>query len=82
MQVTQDQVRRSMLALRAAVPAEPAPTPRPAVPSDALDRVSNLPEIRQERVDEAIARLAAGSAPTSEELADRVIGRMVCDRLR
>ncbi len=82
MQLTQDQVRRSMLALRAGVPVESATTPRPAVPSGALDRVSNLPEIRQERVAEALARLAAGRGPTNQELADRVIGRMVCDRLR
>ena len=82
MQVTQDQVRRSMLALRARVPVVSATTPRPTVPSDALDRVSKLPEIRQERVDRALARLAAGRGPTNQELADQVIGRMVCDRLR
>ena len=82
MQVTQDQVRRSIVALRARVPSMPVATPRGVVPSDALDRVSSLPDIRQERVSEALARLAAGCGPTDEELADRVIGRMVCDRLR
>lgn len=40
------------------------------------------PVIRADRLEEARQRLADGFHPTADDLADRMVGRLVCDRLR
>ena len=40
------------------------------------------PVIRPDRLEEARQRLAAGDQPSADDLADRMVGRFVCDRLR
>jgi hypothetical protein len=52
------------------------------VPEEALDCMAQLPRVRADRVAQALERMASGAALTSEELADKVVGRLVCDRLR
>jgi hypothetical protein len=38
--------------------------------------------MRDERLARARRRLATGEQPTAEALAQRMVGRLVCDRLR
>ena len=40
------------------------------------------PAIRDDRMAEARQRLEAGEQPSAEDLAQRMVGRLVCDRLR
>jgi hypothetical protein len=82
MQPTQEQVRRSMQAL-----CSERPTPEPmqsdaTVPEEAFDCMAQLPTVRADRVAQARERMASGTVLTSEELAEKVVGRLVCDRLR
>ncbi len=44
--------------------------------------LGDAPVIRPERLQEARQRLADGEQPTADALADRMVGRLVCDRLR
>lgn len=95
MQPTELQVQRSLAALRGAdstrVMEEPGvvcPFPEEATvatddyPADVFRRVDEVPEIRAERLEEARRRLDAGDQPTADALAQRMVGRFVCDRLR
>ena len=96
MQVTELQVQRSIEALTVtdATPigrsAEIAPRtavggPVPAAaawPDGLVARPSRSPSIRDDRVEEARRQLETGAAPTAEALAQRMVGRLVCDRLR
>jgi hypothetical protein len=52
------------------------------VPASIADALSEVPPIREDAVDRARRRLAAGEQPTDDELAAKVVGRLVCDRLR
>lgn len=85
MQPTDQQVQRSLDALRSGE----GPTLDPdldhrlaEVPSEVFSRLGREPSLRPERLERAVRRLARGDAPSAEALADRMIGRLVCDRLR
>jgi hypothetical protein len=87
MQVTELQVQRSIEAL--AVPdREPAPSPPDpsrdpsGLPDGLVELLSGSPAIRDDRVEEARHHLETDAPPTAEALAQRMVGRLVCDRLR
>ena len=91
MQVTELQVQRSLEAL--AVPdREPAGSPHDpsddlahdlsGLPDGLVERLSGSPAIRDDRVEEARHHLETDAPPTAEALAQRMVGRLVCDRLR
>jgi hypothetical protein len=96
MQVTELQVQRSLLALTAdghpRSPIGPADSDAPhdlatatsatAVPDGLVERLSGAPAMRGDRLAEARLRLETGDQPTAEALAQRMVGRLVCDRLR
>jgi hypothetical protein len=52
------------------------------LPNDVLERLSEQPAVRPDRLAEARQRLADGEQPSAEALAQRMVGRLVCDRLR
>lgn len=92
MQPTDVQVERTLAALQDA-PAE-VRTGRTAgidrgaldhvlddLPDGLLDGLEAGPSLRPDRLEEARGRLATGVAPTDDELASRIVGRLVCDRL-
>ena len=89
MQVTELQVQRSLEALtdhggrrRAPTDAADDSTP-PDLPDGLVERLTERARsIRDDRVEEARRRLETGQAPTAEALAQRMVGRLVCDRLR
>ena len=95
MQPSTTQVAHSLAALEARVP--PGPTPAAADHDGAgapeADLISSLPagllaelehtiDVRHERLAEARARIEHGDDLPAGELADRIVGRLVCDRLR
>ena len=87
MQPTNTQVERSLAALEA-----PGIDPdlRGAeselrigdLPDGLVQRIADSPGVRPDRLAEARERMAAGDQPDADELADRMVGRLVCDRLR
>jgi hypothetical protein len=89
MQPTDIQVERTLAALE----VTPASPPRPSIPRDTLeivlrdlpdgllDDLGDSPAVRPERLAEARTRMAEGEL-SSDELANRIVGRLVCDRLR
>ncbi|MCC5953263.1 MAG: hypothetical protein JJU45_14310 [Acidimicrobiia bacterium] len=88
MQPTKTQVTKTLEALRATAGAPPtgaAATPLiPAVelPDGVIEQILGSPSLRSERLDEARRRLEAGDHPSDDDLAERMVGRLVCDRLR
>jgi hypothetical protein len=97
MQPTPIQVERSLHALRQPAPDPAAGGPAPTgpdrsadrsaegpadVPADVLATLWSAPAVRPERLAEARGRLAGGPPPSAQALADRIVGRLVCDRLR
>lgn len=83
MQVTELQVQRSLEAL--AEPAQQtvsAPHDPSGLPIGLVERLSGSPAIRDDRVEEARHHLETDAQPTAEALAQRMVGRLVCDRLR
>lgn len=84
MQPTEIQVQASIDALTT---PEGSPGVLPAsrdlttVPVGLLDSLDRVPEVREDRVAAARERLAAG-IPSDSDLAGRMVGRIVCDRLR
>ncbi len=52
------------------------------LPAGLLERIEQAPDVRNERIAEAQARFAAGEQPDADTLAARMVGRLVCDRLR
>jgi hypothetical protein len=52
------------------------------VPEGLVELLSDLPALRLQAVADARMRLAGGVQPTADDLADRLVGRMVCDRIR
>jgi len=92
MQPTETQVQRSLEALRETPGsgddhpgADSASVGRrlvEEVPRAVLERLRDEPAVRPERLAEARQRLAAGDVPSDEALARRMVGRLVCDRLR
>ena len=93
MQPTDVQVERTLAALQDAPTEARATRTGGGIDRDALDGVldglpdglldglSAGPSLRPDRLEEARDRLATGVAPTDDELANRIVGRLVCDRL-
>jgi hypothetical protein len=85
MQVTELQVQRSLRALseRPSDPAGPeSERVSDALPEGLVERLAGAPAVRDDRLAEARERLETGAQPTSDDLAGRMVGRLVCDRLR
>ena len=92
MQPTDVQVQASLVALAVdhddgrastrATPPRPSPRDLRALPAGLLDALRAVPSLREDRLVAVRRRLAAGIVPTDEALAGRMVGRIVCDRLR
>ncbi len=85
MQVTELQVQRSLQALtdHASDDADPLAEPGSGgVPEGLVERLAEAPAVRDDRLAEARERLETGDRPTADDLAGRMVGRLVCDRLR
>ncbi|MCU0270861.1 MAG: hypothetical protein MUF83_19755 [Acidimicrobiales bacterium] len=91
MQPTELQVQRTLAALRdgPVISTSSCPVAHDAVdqilqqlPSEVFSAIQEAPSVRRDRLDEAVERLARGVWPTPDQLADRMVGRLVCDRLR
>jgi hypothetical protein len=83
MQVTELQVQRSIEALSNEVPGEVEAADRTEeLPDGLVEQITGSPSIRDGRIEEARRRLESGEKPTAEALAQRMVGRLVCDRLR
>ncbi len=50
--------------------------------AEVLAHLAELPTVRADRVAAGRARLVDGHAPSSDDLARKLVGRLVCDRLR
>lgn len=94
---TTAQTRRDELAaaLAEARGEDAAPAvPHPPVPVDGhdlavadlppglIERIEQSPNVRDDRLAEARSRFDAGDQPDADTLAARMVGRLVCDRLR
>ncbi|MGZ4683204.1 MAG: hypothetical protein ACXWCM_03845 [Acidimicrobiales bacterium] len=83
MQVTELQVQRSLEALTDRERGSGGFLHDPAgLPAGLVERLSGMPAIRRDRVEEARHHLETDAAPSAEALAQRMVGRLVCDRLR
>jgi hypothetical protein len=93
MQVSELQVQRSLFALNHVEPVEPVESAgggdehaardrADACPDGLIERLTGSPAIRPDRTAEARKRLEAGDQPSADDLARRMVGRLVCDRLR
>jgi hypothetical protein len=51
-------------------------------PAGLVERLQRTSDVRPDRCEEARERMAAGDEPSADDLADRMVGRLVCDRLR
>jgi hypothetical protein len=89
MQPTDTQVQRSLAALRE--PGAPHDSDLlvaddeltvEQLPSGLVERIKSTPSVRADRLAEARERLETGEVPTADDLANRMVGRLVCDRLR
>lgn len=50
--------------------------------SDVLEHLAETPDVRSDRVEVARDHIEHGDVCSADELADHIIGRLVCDRLR
>jgi hypothetical protein len=86
MQPTELQVQRSLQALNAddhGGHGQPAPPDHgDDIPAGLVDVLARVAPVRPERVDAARRSLDTGEGPSAEALASRMVGRLVCDRLR
>ena len=84
MQVTEAQVQRSIEALTADAGPPPVRADAQAgdVPAGLVERLTESSPIRDDRLAEVRRRMARGDQPSAEALAQRMVGRLVCDRLR
>jgi hypothetical protein len=95
MQPTRTQVEQSLAALTTDQPgavigrlalSTSARTPDADVtetlPDGLLEALERTIDVRWDRLEGARARLEHGDELTADELADRIVGRLVCDRLR
>lgn len=95
MQPTNRQVERSLAALLADDGADAAlvdgaspdatvapRADRREVPDGVLEAIQALPAVRTDRLDDARSLVDAGSYPDADLLAQKMVGRIVCDRLR
>src|SRR5688500_13111442 len=90
MQPTDVQVARTLAALQHPSPERERPSSRSRdtrddllddLPEGLLQDLEDAPSVRPDRLEEARDRLETGLAPSSDELANRIVGRLVCDRL-
>lgn len=85
MQPTEIQVERSLQALQTepetGVAGASGPD-APDLPAGLVELLATAPAVRLDRVVDARMRMEAEDQPSAEDLARRVVGRMVCDRLR
>lgn len=93
MQPTDVQVERTLAALQHPTPDARGPRSAAGIgrhtldhaledlPEGLLQNIEAAPSLRTDRLAEARDRLATGLTPTSDELASRIVGRLVCDRL-
>jgi hypothetical protein len=51
-------------------------------PEGLVEHLSGTPAIRDDRLAAARRRLESGEQPSDEDVAQRMVGRLVCDRLR
>lgn len=86
MQVTETQVQRSLAALKAdeidGVHADGHDAHDQALPVGLVQLLTESSPIRNDRMEEARRRMETGEQPSAEDLAQRMVGRLVCDRLR
>jgi hypothetical protein len=84
MQVTEAQVQRSIEALTTDAGSHPSPGELRLgdVPVGLVEALTESSPIRDDRLAEVRRRLALGDQPSAEALAQRMVGRLVCDRLR
>jgi hypothetical protein len=94
MQVTELQVQRSIEALMTdaagdgtSSAADPqaggsADAHEVDVPAGLVEQLTESSSIRDDRLEGARRRLERGEQPSAEALAQRMVGRLVCDRLR
>lgn len=83
MQPTDHQVEQSLEALRRADPRGVVTAGIPFdLPEGLLELLRASPPIRLDRMADAKMRLVGGRQPTDDDLARRLVGRLVCDRLR
>lgn len=55
---------------------------RDEIPVEVFTRVGEIPYVRPDRLAQARLRLQCGQEVTADELAARIVGRCICDRLR
>lgn len=83
MQPTEIQVQRCLRALEAGGQSgEAQPYDDGVVPDGLVEFLAGSPGMRLERMVDARMRLESGVQPSADDLADRLVGRLVCDRLR
>jgi hypothetical protein len=84
MQVTEAQVQRSIHALTNDDGHHEPPGDARAgdVPAGLLEQLAQAAPLRDDRVAEVRRRMERGDQPSAEALAQRMVGRLVCDRLR
>jgi hypothetical protein len=94
MQLTKDQVRQTLVALTVSQTGTSGRTPPrtarrdvvsdalEALPAGLLEDLERAIDVRADRLDAARAWLCHVDDLSADELADRIVGRLVCDRLR
>jgi hypothetical protein len=86
MQPTKNQVQYSLAALetepRSHESREVVARAIDSLPAGLLEQLERTIDVRPDRLDQARARLEHGIELAADELADRIVGRLVCDRLR
>ncbi len=85
MKLSESQIRTSLRALRdepSVEPTVPVPLSIELLTAEVLEHQAELPRVRVERVAAVRARMEAGRSPSSDDLARKMVGRLVCDRLR
>ena len=86
MQPTDVQIQASIEALRSSAGRRRIEGSRlrdlSTVPVGLLASLGATPAVREDRVAAARLRLAEGAIPSDQDLAGRMVGRIVCDRLR
>lgn len=90
MRPTQAQVTRSLAALNGAgqrtldgrFGQESGVANGEDVSAEVIRALRETPEIRSDLLEEARGRLRAGERPSADALADSMLGRFICDRLR
>jgi hypothetical protein len=87
MQPTELQVQRSLQALRQDCEQVPEAgldrgDPCEGLPDGLVEQLRGASAVRDDRLALARERLERGDQPSAEDLAQRMVGRLVCDRLR